>query len=98
MNIVTKMVASSVILPALMTSWDCTVSQWQKLRAAFKEAIDDYLTTCGKLNRPPQKPNSGKLMLRVPPEVHAAVAVAAAVRGKSINQWAAETLAHATNQ
>jgi len=24
-----------------------------KLRAAFKEAVDDYLDTCKKLNRPP---------------------------------------------
>jgi predicted HicB family RNase H-like nuclease len=68
------------------------------LRAAFKEAVDDYLDTCKKLNRLPQKPYSGKLMLRVPPEIHAAVAIAAEVRGKSINQWATETLAHAVNQ
>ncbi|MGE0374729.1 MAG: type II toxin-antitoxin system HicB family antitoxin [Planctomycetaceae bacterium] len=64
-----------------------------KLRARFKEAVNDYLETCAKLNRPPQKPYSGRLLLRVPPEVHAAVATAAEVSGKSINQWAAETLA-----
>jgi len=73
-----------------------------KLRAAFKEAVDDYLDTCKKLNRSPQKPYSGKLLLRVPAEVHAevhaAVAMAAEVRGKSINQWATEALAHAVNQ
>jgi len=69
-----------------------------KLRAAFKEAVDDYLETCEKLNRPPQKPYSGKLMLRVPPEVHAAVVMTAEVRAKSINQWAAEALVNATGQ
>jgi predicted HicB family RNase H-like nuclease len=69
-----------------------------KLRTAFKEAVDDYLETCEKLNRSPQKPYSGKLMLRVPPEVHAAVAMAAEVSGKSINQWAAEALVNATSQ
>ena len=69
-----------------------------KLRAAFKEAVIDYLDTCEKLKRPPQKPYSGKLMLRVPPEVHAAVAMAAEARGKSIYQWAAETLADAANE
>jgi predicted HicB family RNase H-like nuclease len=31
-------------------------------------------------------------------QIHAAVAIAAEVRGKSINQWATETLAHAVNQ
>ncbi len=69
-----------------------------KLRAAFKEAVDDYLETCEKLNRPPQKPYSGKIMLRLPTEVHAAVAVAAEVSGKSINQWATDTLADAVSQ
>ena len=58
---------------------------------AFEEAVDDYLETCAKLDRSPQKPYSGKIMLRLPPEVHAAVAVAAEVSGKSINQWATET-------
>jgi len=31
-------------------------------------------------------------MLRVPKEIHAAVAVAAEASGKSINQWAAQVL------
>lgn len=66
-----------------------------ELRTAFEEAVDDYLETCAKLNRSPQKPYSDKLMLRIPPEIHAAVAVAAKVSGKSINQWAAEKFADA---
>ena len=68
------------------------------LRAAFEEAVDDYLETCARLNRPPQKPYSGNLMLRIPASVHAAVATAAAVDGKSINQWAAETFEAAVKQ
>ena len=63
-----------------------------KLRAAFREAVDDYLATCVKLGRAPQKPYSGKLMLRVSPEVHARAAMLAEARGKSLNQWAAEVL------
>jgi predicted HicB family RNase H-like nuclease len=68
------------------------------LREAFEEAVNDYLETCEKLNRPPQKPYSGNLMLRVPPEIHAAVATAAEVSGKSINQWAADTFDRAVKQ
>lgn len=64
-----------------------------QLRTAFEEAVDDYLETCEKLNRSPQKPYSGNLMLRLPPEVHAAIATAAEVSGKSINQWTTDTLA-----
>ena len=68
-----------------------------ELRTAFEEAVEDYLTTCEKLNRAPQKPYSGRLMLRVPPEIHAAVAMAAQASGKSINQWAAEAFARAVH-
>jgi len=66
------------------------------LRAAFEEAVDDYLATCEKLGRAPQKPYSGKLMLRVPPEVHARAAMMAQAHGLSINQWASDVLAHAS--
>lgn len=66
-----------------------------ELRDAFQEAVDDYLATCAKLGRPAQKPFSGRLMLRVTPDIHAAVATAAGVSGKSINQWAAEVFSRA---
>ncbi len=56
-----------------------------ELRTAFEEAVDDYLEACEKLSRAPQKPYSGKLMLRVPPEVHAAVAVAAEAFAKAVH-------------
>jgi predicted HicB family RNase H-like nuclease len=68
-----------------------------ELRTAFEEAVEDYLEACEKLGRVPQKPYSGKLMLRVPPEVHAAVAAAAEVSGKSINQWATEAFSKAVH-
>jgi predicted HicB family RNase H-like nuclease len=65
------------------------------LRVAFAEAVDDYLETCACVGRAPQKPYSGNLMLRIPPEIHAALATAAEVSGKSINQWASEVLERA---
>jgi predicted HicB family RNase H-like nuclease len=67
-----------------------------ELRVAFQEAVDDYLATCEKVNRAPQKPYSGKLMLRVPPEVHARAAMMAEAHGMSINQWAADVLSKAS--
>lgn len=62
------------------------------LRKAFVEAVDDYLAASVKLNRAPQKPYSGKLMLRVDPVLHASAAMAAEATGKSLNQWASEVL------
>ena len=67
----------------------------KELRLAFEEAVDDYIATCEKVGRAPQKPFSGKLMLRVPPEVHARAAMMAEAHGMSINQWAADILAKA---
>ena len=67
------------------------------LRAAFEEAVTDYLDTCEKAGRNPQKPASGKLMLRVPPEVHGAALVAAQVKGQSLNQWASNALREAAH-
>jgi predicted HicB family RNase H-like nuclease len=63
-----------------------------ELEAAFHESVDNYIAISEETGRPAQKPYSGRLMLRVPPEVHAAVATAAQIRGKSINQWATDTL------
>ena len=68
------------------------------LRAAFTEAVDDYLDTCAKIGKPPEKPASGKLMLRIPQEVHRAALIAAQSSGKSLNQWAAETLSKAATR
>ena len=63
-----------------------------ELRAAFEEAVDDYLDTCAKLGRTPQKPYSGKLSLRLAPELHASVALRAELEHKSINQWVVDIL------
>ncbi|AEA66461.1 MULTISPECIES: type II toxin-antitoxin system HicB family antitoxin [Pseudomonas] len=64
----------------------------QELRAAFEEAVVDYLDTCAKLGRAPQKPYSGKLSLRLAPALHATVAAKAELAHKSINQWVSDVL------
>jgi predicted HicB family RNase H-like nuclease len=69
----------------------------KKLNIAFKEAVEDYIETCAKAGKSPEKPASGKLMLRVPPEVHGSALIAAQVAGKSLNQWATEVLREAAH-
>ena len=66
-----------------------------ELRDAFEEAVDDYLETCDSLNRQPSKPFSGNLELSIPPEVHAGIAVAAEISGKTIDQWAEDAFTNA---
>ena len=63
-----------------------------ELRNAFQEAVDDYLATCERMNRAPQRPYSGKIMLRIDPELHARAAMRAEAEGKSLNAWAQEVL------
>jgi predicted HicB family RNase H-like nuclease len=64
----------------------------EELRAAFHEAVDDYLETCAKVGKEPQKPYSGKMMFRVSPDVHRRAALAAELSGKSLNQWAEDVI------
>lgn len=63
-----------------------------EIEAAFREAVDDYLATCASLGKQPEKPYSGKVMLRVTPALHARIALAAQLTGKSINQLGEEAL------
>lgn len=68
-----------------------------ELETAFHESVDHYLEVSARTGRPAQKPYSGKLSLRIDPEVHASMAVAAELAGSSINQWAAKVLAEAAH-
>ena len=69
-----------------------TVSQ---LRSEFEIAVEDYLSDCKENGIKPEKPASGKLLLRVPPEIHGKALVASQAAGKSLNQWATEVLQQA---
>ena len=58
----------------------------------FHAVIDGYISACEQLGTAPEKPASGKLMLRVEPSVHAAALKAAALSGVSLNKWAEHAL------
>jgi predicted HicB family RNase H-like nuclease len=64
----------------------------EALKSAFEEAINDYLQECQEKGLTPEKPASGKLLLRLAPELHGQAMVAAKAAGKSLNQWVAEAL------
>lgn len=63
-----------------------------ELRNQFEVAVNDYLVECKQEGIAPEKPASGKLLLRIPPETHGRALVAAQAAGKSLNQWASEVL------
>ena len=66
-----------------------------ELRAAFQEAVDDYLQHCTMVGKEPCRPYSGKFTLRIEPALHARLAVQAKAHGKSLNQYAVDVLATA---
>lgn len=67
-----------------------------ELRAAFEAAVDDYLATCERIGKRPQRAYSGQIMLRIPPELHARAAMAADARGESLTAFVATALDRAT--
>jgi predicted HicB family RNase H-like nuclease len=68
------------------------------LKVAFHEAVEDYIEACRRGGKKPEKPFSGRVMFRITPEVHARAALAAQLSGKSLNQWAEETLREAAQR
>ena len=59
---------------------------------AFHEAVDDYITTCKQIGKEPERSYSGKIMLRVSPELHAKIALKAELTGRSLNQLGEQAL------
>ncbi len=63
-----------------------------ELQQALKDSVEDYLAFCEEEGVEPNKPFSGSLSLRIPPELHRDLVAAAASQGKSANTFIAETL------
>jgi predicted HicB family RNase H-like nuclease len=70
----------------------------EDIRKVFHETVDDYLVTCEKIGREPNKPYSGKVTLRLPPGLHAQLAVQAQANGSSLNNWLVTALNKLTEQ
>jgi predicted HicB family RNase H-like nuclease len=69
-----------------------------EFEANFHAAVDGYLAASKELRSAPEKPASGKVMLRIAPEVHAAALKAAARSGTSLNKWAERALGRAARK
>lgn len=67
----------------------------EELRTELASAVDDYVADCQERGVSPEKTASGKLLLRVPPEIHSKALIKAQATGKSLNQWATEALERA---
>jgi predicted HicB family RNase H-like nuclease len=74
---------------------DFQATSGPELIQAFHESIDDYLDWAAAEGFEPEKPFSGQFTVRISPQLHRRVAVAARAEGKSLNQWLADLMAAA---
>lgn len=74
----------------VITFQGCSV---EEIRQAFCESVDEYLEWCRERGKAPDKPFSGKLVVRIPPALHRSIFVSAKQEGKSINRWIEDHLA-----
>lgn len=63
-----------------------------ELEADFRSAVDDYLELCAADGVEPQRPYSGRFVLRLEPDTHGRVIAAARVAGCSMNRWIAQAV------
>jgi len=67
----------------------------EELHKAFAEAVDDYLDTCHKLGKDPDKAYRGSFNVRVPPKLHRLAVTYAEHQGVSLNKLVENALQEA---
>ena len=64
----------------------------QEVERAFRESVEDYLAFCRSRGEQPEKPRSGKFVVRVNADLHRRLDILARASGKSLNTVVAEFL------
>ncbi len=64
----------------------------EQLKREFEFSVEDYLAFCAERGLEPDKPSSGKISLRVTPQLHSAAISAASLEGLSLNAWISKTI------
>lgn len=66
-----------------------------ELERAFHDSVDDYLAFCEARGESPDKPYSGKFVVRINPELYKFVLLKARKKGKSLNGWIEDAIKRA---
>lgn len=64
----------------------------EEAKTAFRDSIDDYLEFCGELGEEPEKPFSGRFLVRIEPGVHRELTQLAQMHGISFNKLVTDEL------
>ena len=67
----------------------------KQLRKAFRDSVDDYLAFCAERGEEPEKPYSGRFVVRVDPDLHKRLATRAKMERTSLNAWVRDALSKA---
>ncbi len=73
-------------------------SSVDELRQEMAASVDAYLAHCAESGKEPDKPFSGKILVRTSSELHRAIATAAVRESKSTNAWIVEALDRAVER
>lgn len=67
----------------------------EQAREEFRRSVDSYLEFCASRGEPPERPFSGKFLVRIDPALHRSLAQAAETQGTSLNALVEQALANA---
>lgn len=70
----------------------------EELEQSLADSVEDYIEFCRETGKEPEKPYSGKFVVRISPEVHRLADQAAKATGKSLNAFAAQALENAARE
>jgi len=68
----------------------------EEARSAFQDSIEEYIKFCAERNEGPEKPYSGKFLVRIAPSVHRALAMRAELQKISLNSLVESLLQRGT--
>ena len=64
-----------------------------RMEIEFQKAVDDYLLFCAEIGKEPQKEYSGMFNVRISPELHRKLSLAAQAEGVSLNKAVEQAIA-----
>ncbi len=64
----------------------------EELHQAFQDSVEDYLKFCELREEKPEKPFSGKFVVRLPADIHRKAYIKAKLADKSLNGWVTEVI------
>ena len=70
----------------------------EELQQAFHDSVNDYIAFCKERGESPEKPFSGKFVLRLPVELHRQAYIKAKLANKSLNTWMNDIVENAISE